>query len=107
MDYAPEPGRSAELAALPEQAAIQWVVTVLHPLAHLYADGRSTYAPGLVNDATRALRTIGFDLSATEALGRSVWVTDGMGDSFLRLRPAEIAERDAVRAGVPVPTAPF
>lgn len=98
VDYAPRPPRAAELKALDRAVAVQWIVTVIHPLALPYADGAATYAPGMYNDATRVLRNSGFDLSATETLGLSVWATDGMGDSFLRLSHTEIAERDAARA---------
>lgn len=97
-DFTPSPERVAELQAMERAEAVQWMTTVLHPLAHPYADGAATYAPGMLNDATRVLRNAGFDLSATEALGLSVWVTDGMGDGFLRLSREEIAERDAARA---------
>jgi hypothetical protein len=96
-DFTPDAARAAELKGLDRAEAVQWMVSVIHPLAHPYADGASTYAPGMLNDATRALRNAGFDLSTTEALGKSVWVTDGMGDSFLRLTREEIAERDAAR----------
>lgn len=98
VNFTPDAERAAALKAMDRAEAVQWMVTVLHPLAHPYADGASTYAPGMLNDATRALRNAGFDLSATEALGKSVWVTDGMGDRFLRLSSEEIAERDTARA---------
>lgn len=103
-DFAPSEEREHELQAMSQDAAVQWMVTILHPLAHTYADGASTYAPGMCNDATRVLRAAGFDLSATEALGKSVWVTDGMGDSFLRLNSTEIAERNAARTNTTVRT---
>lgn len=95
---APSPERVKELESMPPVEAVQWMVDVLHPLAHGYADGRSTYAPGMLNDATRALRAAGFSLARTETLGKSVWFTDGMGDAFLSLTPAEVAERNRHRA---------
>lgn len=99
VDFEPTPERAIELTNLSDAAAVQWIVEVMHPLAHAYADGRATYATGMCNDATRVLRAAGFDLSATEALGLSVWVTDGMGDSFLGLTSTEVAERNAARTG--------
>lgn len=97
-DYEPTTEQAEELRSLDRAEAVQWIVAIMHPLAHPYADGAATYAPGMLNDATRVLRSAGFDLSATEALGKSVWVTDGMGDGFLRLSRTEIAERDEARA---------
>lgn len=97
-DYEPSEERARELKGMDRTRAVQWMVTLMHPLAHPYADGAATYAPGMLNDATRVLRNAGFDLSATEALGLSVWVTDGMGDGFLHLTREEIAERNAARA---------
>lgn len=100
VNYEPSEERAAELAAMDRAEAVQWIVTTVHPLAHAYADGRATYATGMCNDATRVLRAAGYDLSATEALGLSVWVTDGMGDTFLALSRAEKAEMDTARATV-------
>lgn len=99
-DYTPAEERATQLRAMNRAAAVQWMVTLMHPLAHAYADGRATYATGMCNDATRVLRAAGFDLSATEALGLSVWVTDGMGDTFLRLSRQERTELDAARSTV-------
>lgn len=98
VDYEPFEERAAELVAMDRAEAVQWIVATVHPLAHAYADGRATYATGMCNDATRVLRAAGFDLSRREALGLSVWVTDGMGDDFLRLSRQERAELDAARA---------
>lgn len=105
VDFEPSPERQADLADLSAEDAVQWMVEVIHPLAHQYADGRATYASSMFNDATRTLRAAGFDLSPTEALGRSVWVMDGMGDSYARLSPAEVAERDSARGATPNPDA--
>ena len=107
VDFTPTPERAEELKALSEAEKVQWMVDVLHPLAFRYAEGRSTYAPSMLNDATRVLRAAGFSLTTTEALGMSVWVTDGMGDPFTRLTAAEIAERDSARNDLTPSTSPF
>lgn len=107
VDFEPPPERAEELLGLAPEDRVQQMVEVIHPLAHAYADGRATYAPGMLNDATRVLRAARFDLSATEALGKSVWVTDGMGDSFLSLTMSERAERDSVRDGAGSSSGPF
>lgn len=101
VDYEPTPERARELKETDRAEAVQWMVTLMHPLAHAYADGRASYATGMCNDATRVLRAAGFDLSVTEARGLSVWASDGMGDTFLRLSQAEKAEMDAARTTAP------
>lgn len=107
VDFTPTPERVEELKVLSEAEKAQWMVDVLHPLAFRYAEGRSTYAPSMLNDATRVLRAAGFSLAATEELGMSVWVTDGMGDPFTRLTAAEVAERDSARNNLTSSTSPF
>lgn len=93
-DFSPTTERTATLSSLSEPESVQWMVGVIHPLAHAYADGRATYATAMFNDATRTLRNAGCDLSPTEAQYGTVWVSDGMGDGYAGLSIEERAERD-------------
>lgn len=49
-------------------------------MARRYADGRSTYAPGIVNDATRWM--INNKLRVNTCVEGMIWARDGMGRRF-------------------------
>ena len=97
------PANHAEIEAriiTDPDSLVQEAITALHPHAHIYADGRATYATSMFNDATRVLRRGDWDLSETEKAGRSIWVRDAMGDSCTGLNDTEIAERENARITV-------
>lgn len=69
----------------------------LHWMARRYADGRSSYSPGLFNGITRKLIAAGAELKAP------LFARDGMGRRYDRLTPeqADEAEADMPRGFVP------
>lgn len=58
-------------------------VSTLHWMARRYADGRSTYAPSLLNEVTRRLLSTGMILEADTCDGTN-FAVDGMGDLGFR-----------------------
>ncbi len=72
-------------------------VHCFHWMARRYADGRSSYAPGVFNGHTRKLLAAGFGLKLP------YFARDGMGRSFDGLTEAEVAEaaEDMPRGFIP------
>lgn len=69
--------RVAEYRALALAAeALRNALTDTIWMARRYASGRSTYAPGSVNDAVRTLRGLGVSLGV--GADGTVWARDGM-----------------------------
>lgn len=66
--------------------ALRKIAADLQWMARRYADDRSTYACGIVNDATRYLLEIGVELYTSD---RIVWARDGMGRRYDRLTEAQ------------------
>lgn len=73
----------------------------LHWMARRYADGRSSYSPGLFNDITRKLLAAGVELKTPH------FARDGMGRRFDRLTDEQVrqAESDMPRGFCPEPDA--
>jgi hypothetical protein len=103
--FEPAPA-DVERAGTTAEARMRWIVSVLHPLAHRYADGRGTYAPSMLNQVTRDLLAAGHDLSTTLTRGMSVWVLDGHGPGFDGLTAAERQQRHQA-AAAPRDPSPF
>lgn len=70
----------------------------LHWMARRYADGRSTYAPLMMNEITRRILSTGMELNAQVCDG-TVWATDGMADkgymSGLSIEDQHAAQKSA------------
>lgn len=75
----------------------QYSIMSLHWMARRYADGRSSYSPGLFNAVTRKL------LAAGAELKRPLFARDGMGRRYdgLTDEQAAEAESDMPRGFVP------
>ncbi len=69
-----------------ENDALRKIAGDLQWMARRYADQRSTYAVGMMNDATRYLLSIGVELSTSD---RIVWALDGWGRRFDKLTEAQ------------------
>lgn len=69
------------------------IIRDLHWMARRYADGRSSYAPTLVNRHAKDLIEMGYDLKSP------LFARDGMGRAFDGLTEAEVsaAEEDMPR----------
>lgn len=78
---------TAELRA--ENFELKQIAHNLHWMARRYADGRCTYAPGMVNDAVRQLQRMGVDLNICAE--RTPWARDGMGPGYSGLSAEEYA----------------
>lgn len=63
-----------------ENTELKQIAYNLHWMARRYADGRCTYAPGMVNDAVRKLQAMGVELNVCGE--RTPWARDGMGPGF-------------------------
>lgn len=59
-------------------------------MARRYADGRSTYAPGIVNDATRWM--LANELHVNPGAEGIIWARDGGGRKFDGLTDAQATE---------------
>jgi hypothetical protein len=59
----------------------------LHWMARRYADGRCTYAPGMVNNAVRTLLMFGAELNISG--DQTPWARDGMGPGYSGLSKEE------------------
>lgn len=89
--------REALPALIERVRSLEGSIRDIHWMARRYADGRSSYAPGLFNRATRAL------LAAGVALKEPHFARDGMGRTFDGLSDAEV---DAAAADMPRGFAP-
>ena len=58
-----------------ENKTLKQICKDLQWMARRYADGRSTYAVGLVNDCTKTLLVLGVDLFEGDG---ALWARDGM-----------------------------
>lgn len=81
----------AELRA--ENRRLREISRDLQWMARRYADGRSSYAPSTVNDATRYLVSIGVDCLLDPIAGTR-FARDGGGRKFDRLAPDEVGKDD-------------
>ena len=82
---AAKPKTRASAAA--DNAVLRSLAQFFHPLAREYADGRRTYATGMMNDATRALLAMGIELPLGEH--RTIWARDGQGRPYDHLTEEE------------------
>ena len=81
-------GAPSELARLrAENARLRSIALDLQPCARRYADERRTYVPGMVNDATRYLLSIGLPVNPCGE--RIIWARDGMGRAYDGLTDAQ------------------
>jgi hypothetical protein len=71
--------RVSELEA--ENGRLRFIVRDLHWMARRYADGRSTYAPGLFNEHTQALLDMNVALDGGGS-DKTIWARDGMGRAY-------------------------
>jgi hypothetical protein len=67
------------------EEALRTIIIDIHWMARRYADMRSTYAPNMLNGRTREALALGV------ALKKPHFARDGMGRSFDRLSPDEVA----------------
>ena len=65
--------------------ALKTIIAEIHWMARRYADGRSTYAPSLLNQRTREALMLGVGLRPPH------FARDGMGRSYDGLTPEEVA----------------
>lgn len=63
-----------------ENAALRTIATDLHWMARRYADGRSSFAPRMFNEHTRAMIQMGVELNPTS--DEIIWARDEMGRSY-------------------------
>lgn len=63
------------------------IIVDLHWMARRYADGRRTYAPGVVNNVSRWLIANGIQPIA--GADDTIWAKDGMGRAYDRLTDAQ------------------
>ncbi len=76
-----------------ENIRLRVICRDLQWMARRYADGRHTYAVGMVNDATRYLDSIGCG-TAIDPLCGTKFARDGAGRMFDRLAPHEVGQDD-------------
>lgn len=62
-----------------ENRILRKICQDLHWMARRYADGRNTYATGLVNYAVRSLLNMGIKLNDTDDI---IWARDGGGRRY-------------------------
>ena len=82
---------------LSEKAKYQRIIQDLHWMARRYADGRSTYAPGLLNEHTRDLLKYGFTLNPTA--DETIWARSPLGRGHDGLSDLEAAQGMEARRG--------
>ncbi len=70
-----------------ENVRLRAIAHDLQSCARRYADGRRTYVPGMVNDATRYLLSIGVPVNPCGE--RIIWARDGMGRAYDGLTDAQ------------------
>lgn len=70
-----------------ENAALRNIAVDLHWMARRYADERRSVAPGIFNDAVRALLAMGVKLNPSA--DNIIWARNGMGRQFDRLTEAQ------------------
>ena len=63
-----------------ENTVLRAICTEMHWMARRYADMRSTYAPGILNDCTKQLLRL--DVKLNEESDGIIWARDGMGRKF-------------------------
>jgi len=63
-----------------ENFTLREIAVNLHWMARRYADGRMTYAPGMVNNAVRQLQAMGVKLNICGEC--TPWARDGMGPGY-------------------------
>ena len=87
-----EASSASPLQSGAELEALRKIVRDFHWMARRYADGRSSYAPGMFNDHVKTLQSFGFDFHQSAPL----FARDGMGRDFDKLSPDDVAaaERD-------------
>lgn len=76
-----------------ENIRLRVICRDLQWMARRYADGRHTYAVGMVNDATRYLDSIGCGIAIDPPYGTK-FARDGAGRMFDRLAPHEVGQDD-------------
>lgn len=67
---------------------IDQIIYDLHWMARRYADGRSSYAPGSLNDNVRTLLEMGYELK------RPFFARDGMGRQFDGLSEQDVQDAE-------------
>ena len=72
--------------------ALESIIKDIHWMARRYADGRSTYATGMFNDATRLALRLGLDLRTARSADKTVFARDGMGRAYDGLTEEEAEE---------------
>ena len=63
-----------------QRLELEEIITDLHWMARRYADGRSSYAPGMFNSHTRRLLKMGVRLNRTG--DDTIWARDAMGRAY-------------------------
>ena len=86
--------RVAELER--QNAGLREIAADLHWMARRYSDLRHTYAPGMVNDATRYLLRIGVELNACDG---TLFARDGGGRAYDGLSEEEAQDNGNIRTG--------
>ncbi len=86
-----------------ENARLRSIALVLQPCARRYADGRRTYVPSMVNDATRYLLSIGLPVNPCGE--RIIWARDEMGRTYDGLTDAQATPGTPEAVGGVVPPA--
>lgn len=80
-----------------ENAALRRICADLHWMARRYAEGRMTFSPQVVNDATRYLLSIGVPINPTD--DGIIWARDGMGRAYDKLTKEEATPGTAAAMG--------
>lgn len=57
---------------------LKWVIEQLAWMARRYADGRSTYAPAMCNEALDVAKALGVEIESDTTLPDPDYATDGM-----------------------------
>ena len=84
-----------------ENEALRVIVAEIHWMARRYADGRSTYAPGMLNSRTKDLLGMGIELRTPH------FARDGMGRQYDGLTEDEVkAAEDDMPKAFPQPAGP-
>ena len=71
-------------------------------MARRYADGRGSYAVGVVNAITRYFVSIGMPI-LKDPIAKTMFARDAMGRNFDRLAPHEVGENDPSKREIIVP----
>lgn len=85
----------ADKKLMAENQSLIKIIEDIWWMARRYADGRSTYAPGMYNDAIRVARNLGIYLRLDDS--QTIFARDGMGQRYSNLTTEEYNEGTPLR----------